>query len=228
MAEQRSVCLCTDLPDAPAVLSTDPVIAEQVLVSVLSHAVQQAHPGDMHLSLKAQQDRATLSMCYYLPLTAEKASTIDLVAMRLIDRLGWKAKQEDLSGGPRTVTLNIFRRGPTILVIDDNQGLVALIERFLADHSYRVIPAANGQAGLRLAQELLPDAIVLDVMMPEMPGWEVLQRLRNHPKTAALPVIVCSVFNDPELAYSLGASSFLSKPVSREDILDALHQLKVE
>jgi CheY-like chemotaxis protein len=60
------------------------------------------------------------------------------------------------------------------------------------------------------------------VMMPGMDGWEVLQRLRNHPDTQHIPVIICSVFNDPELAYALGASSFLSKPVRREDIIKAL------
>jgi CheY-like chemotaxis protein len=59
-------------------------------------------------------------------------------------------------------------------------------------------------------------------MMPDMDGWEVLQRLRNHPATQHTAVIICSVFDDPELAYALGASSFLSKPVKREDIIKAL------
>jgi CheY-like chemotaxis protein len=64
-------------------------------------------------------------------------------------------------------------------------------------------------------------------MMPGMHGWEFLQRLRNQPATADTPVIVCSVINNPELAYSLGASLFLPKPVNRQDILDALRQLGV-
>jgi len=63
--------------------------------------------------------------------------------------------------------------------------------------------------------------------MPEMSGWEVLQRLRNHPKTAQIPVIICSVLNNPVLAYSLGASLFLPKPINREDVLSALRQLGV-
>jgi CheY-like chemotaxis protein len=105
--------------------------------------------------------------------------------------------------------------------------LVRLVERYLTDHAYRVVPAMDSQEGLRLAQDLLPDAIVLDVMMPGMHGWEVLQRLRNHPKTGGIPVIICSVFNNPELAYSLGASFFLPKPISRDDVLDALRQLNV-
>jgi CheY-like chemotaxis protein len=64
-------------------------------------------------------------------------------------------------------------------------------------------------------------------MMPEMDGWELLQRLRSHPSTAAIPVIICSVFNDPELAYSLGASTILTKPVKQTDLVDALRQVRV-
>ncbi len=64
-------------------------------------------------------------------------------------------------------------------------------------------------------------------MMPEMDGWELLQRLNTHPQTADIPVIICSVINDPDLAYSLGASLFLPKPVSRAGVLEALRQLGV-
>jgi CheY-like chemotaxis protein len=64
-------------------------------------------------------------------------------------------------------------------------------------------------------------------MMPEVDGWEVLQTLRMRPQTATTPVIICSVINDPELAYSLGASLVLPKPVSRDKVLSALRQLKV-
>ena len=116
---------------------------------------------------------------------------------------------------------------PAILVIDDNEGLVKLLDNYLSGHACQVRAAANGPDGLRLAQELLPDAIVLDVMIPEMNGWEVLQRLKNHLHTAEIPVIMCSVLDSPELAYSLGAALFLSKPVSRDDVLSALHQLGV-
>jgi CheY-like chemotaxis protein len=85
----------------------------------------------------------------------------------------------------------------------------------------------SGQEGLRLLQSLAPDAIVLDVMMPEMDGWELLQRIRTSPRTTDVPVIICSVFNDPELAYSLGVSLFLPKPVSQKDVLTALRQVGV-
>jgi CheY-like chemotaxis protein len=123
------------------------------------------------------------------------------------------------------VTLRIRRPTSSILIIDDNQGLVKLLRRYLSDQACQVVHADNGREGLHAAQDMIPDAIILDVMMPEMDGWEFLQRLRNHPKTADVPVIICSVVNDPDLAYSLGASVVLEKPVSRRIILEAMAEL---
>jgi CheY-like chemotaxis protein len=80
---------------------------------------------------------------------------------------------------------------------------------------------------LKLARDLKPDAIILDVMMPGMDGWEVLQTLRLQPQTSSIPIIVCSVFDDPELAYSLNVSHFLPKPISRDQILRALREVGV-
>lgn len=124
-------------------------------------------------------------------------------------------------------TLNLTGRGALILVVDDNEGLVELLDRYLSGHDCRVVTTASGAEGLQLAQELRPDALILDVMMPGKSGWEILQILRSQPHTATIPIIICSVFNDPDLAYALGASRFLAKPISRDHILDALRELKV-
>ncbi len=227
LAAQRQIYLCTDLPQEPVVLLTDSMVAEQVLVSALSHAIGQAAPGDLHLRLTVGEEQNVLSLRYLPERRAAATFPVDLVITRLIDRLEWCVRQEDQPDGLRTITLVIPRRGAAILIIDDNEGLVTLVKRYLTDHAISVVPAANGQEGLRLAQELFPNAIMLDVMMPEMSGWEVLQRLRNHPKTANIPIIICSVLKNPELAYSLGASLFLPKPISREDVLNALRKLGV-
>ena len=227
LAEQQGVRFHVEAPSQPVMVSTDPVLARQVLVNALSHAVQQAQPGPMHVTLTPAEERASLTLRYEPEPEATNAPAVNLVAAQLADRLGWLVRQEDQPWGTRLVALHVMAHGPTVLVIDDNEGLVKLVQRYLTDRDCRVIAATNGQEGLRLAQELLPDAIVLDVMMPEMDGWELLQRLRNRPRTATIPVIICSVISDPELAYSLGAALFLPKPISRRDVMDALHQLGV-
>jgi len=227
LALQRDVSFRTEIPPEPVIVSTDPVIAEQALVNVLSHAAQQSHPGILQLALMDRQGQTRLTLRYFPESEAANLSSVSLVVAQLVDRLGWALSYKEQPEGARVMALQMVTHGPTVLVIDDNQGLVELLERYLTDQACRVMPATDGHEGLRLAEEAPPDAIVLDVMMPGIQGWELLQRLRNQPETAAVPVIVCSVINNPELAYSLGASLFLPKPVSRQHVLDALRQLGV-
>lgn len=227
IASERDVCLQVDVPRERVIVSADPVLARQVLVSLLSYAIQQAQPGPLHLVLTAGDEGTSLSVRYDVEAGAISTRAVNPMVMQLADRLGWTVGQEDRERSTRAVALHIATHGPTVLVVDDNEGLVKLLRRYLTDQACRVVAATDGQEGLRLAQELVPDAIVLDVMMPEMDGWELLQRLRNHPRTAGVPVIICSVINDPGLAYSLGASLVLHKPVDRGAVLDALVQLGV-
>ena len=214
-------------PPKAVIVSLDPVVARQVLVGMLSQAVRQAQAGTLDLALTVEGEEVLLTLRYDPEPEAAESPAVNLVVAQLVDRLGWTVSQEDRLSGARVVTLRIMARGPSVLVIDDNEGLVKLLDRYLTDHAYRVIAATSGQEGLRLAQELLPDAIVLDVMMPGMDGWELLQRLRAEPRTTNIPVVICSVIHDPDLAQSLGASAFLPKPVSRDDVLQALRRIGV-
>ena len=79
---------------------------------------------------------------------------------------------------------------------------------------------------LELAHQLRPYAITLDLMMPDQDGWDVLQMLLNQPETQHIPVIVCSVLRQRDLALSLGASLFLEKPVSEQSLLSAMEALR--
>jgi CheY-like chemotaxis protein len=87
-----------------------------------------------------------------------------------------------------------------------------------------VVGAKDGAPALRLAAELQPRLITIDVMMPNLDGWEVLQRLKTTPETAHIPVVVCSVLHEPELALAMGASDYLTKPVQQADLLAVLER----
>ena len=79
-----------------------------------------------------------------------------------------------------------------------------------------------------MADKISPQIIVLDVMMPHVDGWEILGRLRQHPVTGQIPIIVCTILAQEELALSLGASSFIRKPITRQAFLAALdHQIEL-
>ncbi|MCB0134844.1 MAG: response regulator, partial [Caldilineaceae bacterium] len=84
--------------------------------------------------------------------------------------------------------------------------------------------ATSGEAALAQVRQATPQAIVLDVMMPHQDGWEVLQALRQEPACATVPIIVCSVLREHDLALSLGANDTLVKPVSQPALLDVLRR----
>ncbi len=226
-AAQRGVSLDIIAPNRSLVISTDSAVAQQVLINALSHTIRQALPGRLRLTVESDREQLSIKISCIPEPHYSNQPAIGEVITQLADRLGWQVNEEDWPDSTRTVILVMVAYQPTVLVIDDNEGLVKLLDNYLSGHACQVRAATNGPDGLRLAQELAPDAIVLDVMIPEMDGWEVLQRLKNHPQTTEIPVIMCSVLDSPELAYSLGASLFLSKPVSRDDVLSALHQLRV-
>lgn len=109
-----------------------------------------------------------------------------------------------------------------VLVIDDQADFIQLVQRETVGTRFRVNGVRDPFEGLRQAQEHPPDIILLDVMMPRTDGWEILGRLRSHPRTARIPVIICTILAQEELARSLGAKGFLRKPVTRAGVLQAL------
>ena len=227
LAQARGVTFQLEEPLPHMVVSVDTAVSRQLLVSILSRLIQAAEQQTIMIqgALSSEMALLTLSFPSAEPLTDDFAA--DSVIAPLAQRLGWQMVTRSPEDGRYTLQLKIPLHGPVVLVVDDNQGLVELLERYLTGHNCRVVAANSGQEGLQLLEQATPDAIILDAMMPDMSGWDVLQTIRTRPETAVTPVIICSVFNDPELAYALGASHFISKPVSRDQILTALRQLNV-
>jgi len=110
----------------------------------------------------------------------------------------------------------VARRSGTVLVIDDDPAARAITRRVLAREGYGVVEAADGQTGLRLAKELRPDLITLDILMPGMDGWAVLAGLKADPDLAATPVILQTILEDRNMGFALGASEYLTKPIDRK------------
>ena len=115
-----------------------------------------------------------------------------------------------------------------VLVIDDNAAQRDLMRRFLVKEGFGVRCAGSGEEGLRLAKEMLPIAITLDVMMPEMDGWSVLKALRADKTLADVPVIMLTMVDDRERGFAFGATDYLTKPVNRHRLSRMLKQYSCE
>ena len=113
-------------------------------------------------------------------------------------------------------SLHQARPGSTILVIDDDPEACEIMERYLTKDGYTVVTADSGAQGLRLAHEIQPAVITLDVMMPSMDGWSVLSALKADPILHNTPVIMVTMVDDRTRGYSLGAVDYLTKPVDRQ------------
>jgi CheY-like chemotaxis protein len=96
------------------------------------------------------------------------------------------------------------------------------MQRFLGKEGFRVVTAASGEEGLRLARELRPDVVTLDVLMPGLDGWAVLSALKGDPGTADIPVVMLTMVDDRNLGYALGAADYLTKPLDRERLVQVV------
>ncbi len=116
---------------------------------------------------------------------------------------------------------------PTILVVDDNPPSRNLVREILEEDGYTVVEASGGAEALRLARLLQPALITLDVMMPDLDGFDVIQVLRNDPIMRDLPVLFVSATPEQERGLALGGSGFLVKPFSPDELLDHIRRLIV-
>jgi signal transduction histidine kinase/DNA-binding response OmpR family regulator len=114
---------------------------------------------------------------------------------------------------------------PAVLVIEDDAAAGELLRVHLESAGYAVLVATSGRQGTAWAALVRPDAVLLDILLPDIDGWEVLQRLKADPVTRAIPVMVVSVVDNRELGLALGAIDYFVKPISREPLLEALGRL---
>ncbi len=113
----------------------------------------------------------------------------------------------------------LVQRHPAVLVVDDDPAMQRIMQRFLALKPIRVLGCNSTDDVIRLAREIQPVLIMLDVLMPRRDGWEILQELKANPDTYHIQLAVCSIWDERELALALGADRFFQKPIDRAELL---------
>ena len=114
---------------------------------------------------------------------------------------------------------------PVVVLVDDDRASLDLMSAYLDGSPVRVIRVTDGVEALELIRKVLPAAVVLDIRLPRLDGWHVLTELKAAPVTAAIPVVIASVVDDRHRGLALGADVYLLKPVSRDELVDALRDV---
>ncbi len=213
-----------------------PILAEhqparQLMLALLAYLVDRSARASLSIVEQFSGDRASITITAY-PLTEQTQGQVDsgdhrLTALHELALLcGAQLTQLSQDGGAGfEVGFALVKSVPTILVVDDNADILELFKRYLERHHLRIMSAASAQEALQLVKKLYPSAIVLDLMMPDQDGWDLLQILKNQASTASIPVIICSILPQAELALSLGATAFLQKPFSEQALVSLLEDL---
>ncbi len=229
LTQALGVCLHCTLPaDLPRPVAQAAAL-RQALLNVLTMAIRAAPAGEVGISAGAHADELQICLspaargtAARIPAT-DQAESIEM-ARQLLAPSGGSVElvppAAEASFAVRLL-LPLAEQAP-VLVVDDNADALELYQRYLAGSRYAFVGARDPEQGLDLAARLAPRVIVLDVMLPLVDGWELLGRLRAHPSIRDVPVIVCTILPQEQLALALGAAAFLRKPVSRAALLAAL------
>jgi CheY-like chemotaxis protein len=232
-AHLAQVTVSFNLERSVSVNRANRVLLRQIFLNLVGEILEKARGGS--LSIESFSDEGKYGVLVIRRASNIKASPSLQEQRERIDRETYQQLIEAMNGeihfeeGNEIYEISLVWRNvaPTrrmLLVIDDNADMADLFRRYLNDLSYQVRGARNIKDARRIMAEELPFLIFLDVILPQVDGWEFLLSFKADPKTSKIPVVVLSALNEPELAKSLGADYYLLKPLNQLDLLSILRQ----
>lgn len=231
MLRQRRLDVHLALPESLPGVSIDRSMLRQMILGILGYLIERAEQATIRLSAQVEGSTMCLSLTVEPPNTTHAAPRAEIEeSLAALEEMAILTSAQILPvhAGQSIVGFDVqFPTAErTVLVVDDNEDVLELFRGYLSPHRYRVATARTAQDALDKARQLQPYAITLDLMMPDQDGWDLLQALLNRPDTSHLPIIVCSVLKQKELALSLGATAFLEKPISEQALLSTLEAME--
>jgi CheY-like chemotaxis protein len=204
------------------------------LLTALSVEVRWASHGEVAISLRREREGVEISLqnSRILPCGVEEPQTRRDALQVVCELMALCGGSAQFDGDPGSQALSFIRllfpvaRQFTVLVIDDNADTLELFERYVTGTQYRCLGVQDATQALAVAIREAPDIIVLDLMLPVIDGWDLLARLREQPRTRHIPVIICTILPEEDLALVLGAVALLHKPVSRSAFVMALERAR--
>jgi len=216
--------ICTEVRSVQPslVAAIHPVLLYQVLISALRRFAPYVSEGQISIYARLEDGNARITLTGATTVTdrlSEREFTDGIPISKGI------SIEACVDGTQAFVWISVPSMGKiTVLVVDDNEDMVRFYRDCAIGTRYHIVHVAQGRDLFEAVEATLPDIIVLDVMLPDIDGWRLLMRLHEDPATRSIPVIICSVVQEEDLALSLGAVRYLPKPVRPRAFVQALDQ----
>ena len=219
--------LCADVEvmsvQAGLVTAVHPVVMHQVLLSVIQRLARKTAGGHISIYARLEDGDALITVTGPVPPDTGLDGATFTEDIRTPANVSLRTC---IDHGQAFVWIQTPSVGKiSVLVADDNEDMARLYRDATIGTRYHITSTTRGQDLLDLVEDSPPDVIVLDVMLPDIDGWRVLMRLHEDNRTRPIPVIVCSVVREEQLALSLGAAKYLTKPVRPREFIEALDQV---
>jgi len=202
---------------------TNRVMLRQAILNLLSHVVRNHDGSQLVVNVTRDEETAHIRLVYAPQCVYDPSQPGEpyAVSAHLFQILG-VSYQQTRSGNQTEFHISMpLAHESSVLLVDDNDGLITLFTRYLQHSRYRVYSTSRVDEALVVLQSAHPDALIVDIMMPDHDGWEFIEKVYSVADPQPR-IVVCSIINDPELAIALGADAFLHKPVTSANLLQTL------
>lgn len=230
LAEAAGIPLRLSFPRSLTIANADRVMLRQAVLNLLTFGLEIARGGQMEVTGYTWEGETGIRVLARGPALAssrirpEPGHELSLdICSQLTAAMGGELSLSSGSAGEWEAHLAWPVAVPAVLlVVDDNERFVDLFRRYLAGHNWQVVGAGDVAEARKIIAETCPTVITLDVMMPREDGWEFLLALKSDDRTREIPIVVCSVLEEPQVALTLGAETCLTKPVTQQALLRAI------
>jgi len=229
IAEQRGLALSLEEARDEIALHVALPVFRQFFILILNRLIKSTNRGGMiEVALRAREGAPIIAVKSnkLIPDYAAFLGALqtDAAFRELKKRLNADLRACGDEKGPAGIILRFDWEIHKILIVDDNPDTISLFKRYLANLPYQLLSAQDEGDAIAIARQTPLACIILDIMLPEKDGWQILQTYKSHPSTEHIPVLICSVLEMKDLAASLGADGYIKKPPSRDAFLAVLRE----